>query len=377
MSAFSQGLRGHLRQLAGRRTSRLMLLLFLGAAVLSAATYRRGVLRELPVAVLDEDGTALSRAVVRAIDATPELQEVAPPATLADAEAALVRGDLCAVVLIPDGFTADLKRGRRAEVLVAADLSNILSGKTAQRAVAKVLATVAAGAQVSLVEKLGVPPARALARVMPIATTEALLDNPATSYALYAAPAFAFYFLHILTLFLAWTVLWPAAPARPLGETLGRFAAVLAVALALGLLTTYVVLAGVAGVAPTTPPHLVAAVLLAFLAADLLFAWGLCAAFRNGLLGFQLTVLLGMLSLMMSGLTWPWDAIPAPLRAVASAVPFIPFGRALRRILPGPAGLGDLAGPLGWLGAQAAVCVAVVAAAALLERLATPARRTE
>ena len=369
MTTFTHGFLGQLCALAGARRNRLMLLLFLAAAVLSAATYRRGVLRDLPVAVLDEDGTGLSRMLLRAIDATPELALAEPPATLEAAQTALIRGDLVAVVLIPDGFTAALKRGRRAEVLVAADLSNILSGKTAQRAVAKVLATAAAGAQVSLVEKLGTPPDRALAKVMPIAVTEALADNPGTSFAPYVAPGFAFFFLHVLTLFLAWSVLWPAAPGRPLADTLGRFAAMLAVALALGLVTTYAILGGLDGLWPATPAPFVAGVLLVFLAADLLFAWALCAIFRSGLLGFQATVLLGMLSLMISGLTWPWDAIPAPLRAVAVAVPFTPFARALRLFLPGPAGAADLLRPLAWLGLQCAAALGVIAAAAILEPL--------
>jgi ABC-2 type transport system permease protein len=379
MSAFASSLRrgflGQLRALARARRHRLMLLLFLASATLAAGTYRRGVLRDLPVAVLDADGTGLSRAVVRALDATPELALAEPPASLEAARAALVRGDLVAVVLIPDGFTAAVKRGRQAEVLVAADLSNILSGKTAQRAVAKVLATVGAGAEVSLVEKLGTPPDRALARVLPIAVTESLADNPATSFAPYVAPGFAFFFLHVFTLFLSWSVLWPAAPERPLAETLGRFGAVLAVALAMGLVTAYAILGGVDGLWPATPAPLVAGTLLAFLAADALFAWALCAVFRNGLLGFQATVLLAMLSLMFSGLTWPWDVIPAPLRAVACAVPFTPFARALRLFLPGPASAADLLGPLAWLGAQAAASAAVVVLAALLERLPAWAER--
>ncbi len=123
MSAFLHGLGAQLGLLAGRRRHRLMLLLFLGASALSAATYRQGAMRELPVAVYDADGTGLSRTVLRSLDATPELRVVTdPPPTLDGAERALVRGELCAVVLLPDGFTADVKRGRRAQVLVAADL---------------------------------------------------------------------------------------------------------------------------------------------------------------------------------------------------------------------------------------------------------------
>ncbi len=377
MSAFLQGFGDELRLLATRRRHQLMLLLFLGASALSVATYRQGAMRELPAAVYDGDGTALSRTVLRSIDATPELRVVTdPPATLDQARSALTRGELCAVVVVPDGFTAALKRGRRAEVLVAADLSNVLTGKTAQRAVARVLATVAAGAQVSVAERLGAPPSAALSRVMPISITEALPGNPGASYAPYAAPGFAFFFVHVLALFLAWSVLWPAAPGRPAAELLGRLGACLVAALAAGLVATYGILA-LDGLAPASAPPVVLAALLALLLADLLFAGALAALFRGGLLGFQATVLLGMLSLMLSGLTWPWDAIPRPLQVVAAAIPFTPFGRALRLFYPARVSLSDLAAPLAWLALQGAAFAAVVAATAAVGRLAAHARREE
>lgn len=351
-----------------------MLLLFVGASAISVATYRQGAMRELPVAVYDADGTSLSRTVLRAIDATPELRVVTdPPPTLDDARAALVRGRLVAAIVLPDGFTAALKRGRRAEVVVAADYSNILTGKTAQRTVARVLATVAAGAQVNLAEKLGAPPSAALARVMPLSVTEALPGNPGASYAPYSAPAFAFYFLQVLVLFLAWSVLWPPAPGRPPAETAGRLAACLVVGLAAALLVAYGILA-IDGLSPASSAPVVVVVLVALVAADVLFALAMWTLSRGGLVGFQATVLLGMLSLMLSGLTWPWDAIPAPLRAVAAAIPFTPFGRALRMFFALDVGLADMAAPLGWMGLQAAGYVAVIAAGAGLERLADARR---
>jgi ABC-2 type transport system permease protein len=375
MSAFLHGLGDQLRLLVRLRRHRLMLLLFLGASALSVATYRQGAMRELPAAVYDADGTALSRTVVRFIDATPELRVVTdPPPTLDQAEAALTRGELTAVVLVPDGFTAALKRGRRAEVLVAVDLSKVLTGKTAQRAVARVLATVAAGAEASLSEKLGTPASAALARVAPISITEAFAGNPGAAYAPYVAPAFACFFVHVLTLFLAWTVFWPDAPERPALELLGRLGACVAVALAAALVSVYGIVA-IDGLAPAASPPVVVLALLALVVGDVLFAAALRALFRGGLLGFQATVLLGMLSLMLSGLTWPWDAIPGPLRALALVIPFTPFCRILRPMFAGPVGLRDLASPLGAMALQAGLYLAVVAAMGLAERLVTAGGR--
>jgi ABC-2 type transport system permease protein len=364
-----------LRLLARGPRYAAMLALFLGATLLSLETYHQRTVRELPVAVLDLDGTRITRTLALALDATPELRvPTDPPATLEDARAAMVRGTLAGVVLVPDGFTADLKRGHRAEVVVAVDMSNVLVGKTAARAAQRVLATIAAGAQLTALEKLGTPPSAALARAVPITVRESLAENPGSSFAVYVGPPLAYFFLHLLTLFLAWSVLGRPERAPAPGETLGRFAAVLAIALGLGLVVTYGFFPREA-IVIASPFPVVALALAAFLATDLLFAAALAAVLRGGLFAFQATVLLGMLSIMLSGLTWPWDAIPSPLRAVALAIPFTAFGRAFRIFLHAPADLGDLARPLALLGAQSAAFLAAIAAARLAPRVAAALRR--
>lgn len=375
MSPFLSGLAAQGRRLAREPRLLAMLALFAGATWLSVETYAQRSVRELPVAVLDLDGTGLTRTVGRFLDATPELRVVeAPPAGHAGAERALVRGELAGVVILPDGFTAAVKRGRRAEALVAVDMSNVLVGRTAARAVQRVLATVAAGAQVSLLQKLGEPADRAPARALPILAQESLELNPGSSFAAYAAPGFAYFFLHVLALLLAFTALWPRVPGRPAAETAGRLAAVWLLTLALGIATTWLLLPGV-GIQPASAPYVVVAALALFLAADLLFAAALATIGRQGLFPLQVAVLLGMLSLMLSGMTWPWDAIPAPLRAVASAIPFTPFGTAARRLLLEPLALSDLARPFGWLALQVLCCAAVLAAGRLVRRIGPVLRR--
>jgi len=365
--------REQLRAFARGRTPRLVLALFLGVSLLTSAAFRGGALRELPVAVVDLDGTGVSRSVHRFLDATPELRVVEDgPASLEEARAALVRGDLAAVVVLPDGLSAALKRGRRAEIVLAVDMGNLLAGKAASKAVQRVVATAAAGAQVTLLEKLGVPPGQALGRALPVTVTESLSRNPGSSVAVYLAPPYAWFFLHVLVTLLAWATLWPARAATA-GERGGRLAAAWAVAFAAGLATAYAVLP-VAGITMPTSLPVLAVALGLFLLADVLLVRAASALSGSSLLGFQVTVLLAMLSLMLSGLTWPVDALPSPLRALAAAVPFTPFAAAMRGFQHEAASLADLARPLGALALQALAYAAVIAAAgaapALRARLA-------
>ncbi|HOU93445.1 MAG TPA: ABC transporter permease, partial [Polyangiaceae bacterium] len=131
-------LRGMSRQLRLLFTSRLglgLLGLLVLMSVLSGGIYQRLVLRELPVAVVDLDGSRLSRLVTTSLDATPELAlSSAAGASLDDVRGRLERGEISAWVLIPEGFSANLKRGQQTQLLLATDMSNILVGKTVRSA---------------------------------------------------------------------------------------------------------------------------------------------------------------------------------------------------------------------------------------------------
>ncbi len=62
----------------------------------------------------------------------------------------------------------------------------------------------------------------------------------------------------------------------------------------------------------------------------------------NPMLSMQATVIIGMLSLMFSGITWPMDMFPSPIRIAADLIPFTPFSSGLRISLHAPAGMGEL-----------------------------------
>ncbi|MFT3916352.1 MAG: ABC transporter permease [Anaeromyxobacteraceae bacterium] len=363
MTPLLAGLREQLVAFARGRTHRLVLALFVVFTLLTAGAFRAGALRDLPVAVVDLDGTGPSRTVARWLDATPDLRVVHDgPASLEEARAMLASGELTAVVVLPDGLSAALKRGRPAEVVVALDAGNLLTGKQAQKAVQRVLATAAAGAQLSLLEKLGTPASVAQGRALPITVTESLSRNPGSSFATYLGPVYAWFFVHLLLVLLGWATLWPARAASA-AERAGRLAAAGLVAVVGGLFTAYVALP-LGGLPMPTPLPVLLTALGALAVAELLFVRAVAAVTSGSLFGFQSTVLVAMLSLMVSGLTWPADASPAPLRTLAAALPFTPFAAAVRVFQHEAAGLADLARPLGALALQALAFAAVVAAAA-------------
>ena len=106
-------------------------------------------------------------------------------------------------------------------------------------------------------------------------------------------------------------------------------------------------------------------VLGAFLVVEALFAAALAKALPGPLFAFQVTVILTMLALMLSGITWPIDRFPEPLQQFSSFLPFTPFARALRIFAHEPVGLDQLRLPLRQLAQQAGVFAAITLVATL------------
>ena len=98
----------------GVLSDRGALLVLVGAVVLYAlfypVPYVPQVLREVPVAVVDHDATALSRRLVRTADAHALLRVAERPASLAEAQGLVLAGRVGGILVVPAGFERDVVR---------------------------------------------------------------------------------------------------------------------------------------------------------------------------------------------------------------------------------------------------------------------------
>jgi len=98
------------------------------------AAYRHQVASALPIAMVDADRSATSRALVRHVDALRAVQVVSQPADLAQARAQLEAGQVDGIVLIPARLERDILRGGSGELVLLGNgaylsrASAILSG---------------------------------------------------------------------------------------------------------------------------------------------------------------------------------------------------------------------------------------------------------
>lgn len=299
-----------------------LLLLFVGGVVYSffyPLPYSREQVQRVPVAVVDQDRSALSRQLVRYVQAHPALALRGVTPSLDQAQAQLWRGEVAGVLIVPAGLNAQLLSGRAAQVELAGNGAYLLLNKVALGALAEVVGTLSAGIELKRLGASTPLAAQAQAQRQPLTVEPVALFNVREGYGAYVVPGVAVLIVQ-QTLLMAVAMLmgtwrergrWPMAPDGPgyLGCWLA-FASVplLNMAYYFGFVYWW---QGYARVGPT----------LALAALALLFALALSALalligsqFRSRERSAQLLLATALPLLFLSGLSWPAEALPAALQ---------------------------------------------------------------
>src|SRR5690606_1790887 len=155
--------------------NRVLLVLFLGApimyGILVGSVYKKGNVTNLPVIVVDEDNTPLSRQL---IDMLNENEVIYVATVLPDhfnSQKEALRKESPVVVSIPKNFAANINYNRPTEVTLFVNTSNTLTSNYAMMAANVSVATLKAGIQIKGLEKKGVPSYLASQQYEPFKTT--------------------------------------------------------------------------------------------------------------------------------------------------------------------------------------------------------------
>nr|WP_250645416.1 ABC transporter permease [Rhizobium sp. ACO-34A] len=124
----------------------LPLLLMLVLSVIFSA----GLATRLPIAVLDLDGSDLSRSIVRTVDATPDTAVAGHVADLGEGRRLIVTGKVRGLLMLPENLERDVFAGRRPEVVFFYNTQTMTAGNLVLRGVNAALAAVEGGIRLSL-----------------------------------------------------------------------------------------------------------------------------------------------------------------------------------------------------------------------------------
>ena len=164
------------------------ILLPIAYPLLYALIYNPEVVTEVPVAVVDESATVLSREVVRNFDATPAAHVVAYCANMEEARLLMMQRRCYAILLLPDDMGRVLSQGTQATLVFYTDMSLLLNYKSLYMA----LNEVALDMDVMLRQQvlpMGVSNSIADIVQQPVPYASVVMYNPSSGIASFLIPA--------------------------------------------------------------------------------------------------------------------------------------------------------------------------------------------
>lgn len=296
-----------------------IMLLFVASVVYSLfypLPYRYEQVESVPVAVADLDRSASSRALMRLLEALPALDVERVGSDAAALRQALWRGDVMGVVVIPDGFHAELLAGRQAELLVGSHEGYLLAGSKVLAGVSQVAATLGAGVTRQRLMGQGASPWQAEAGHTPVRLEARALYNVDEGYGSYVVPGVMVLIIQQTLLMGITLIIGSRAEQGRLAQTPAGYAGMLGAFTTVGVINCLYYfevvtrMQGYPQVGTLWPTLLFSAVFSLCVAALALL---LASAFDTRERGLQLLLATSIPMLFLAGYSWPVEALPEPL----------------------------------------------------------------
>ncbi len=323
-----------------RMTLALMLAIPAMQLVLFGFAIRTEV-RDVPTVLLDEARSSESRALAAVLENTGNFRLVGSVEGRDALRAAIESGRAQAALVIPPGYTEDVKRGRTASAQVIVDAADPMSSAAAISGAA--LAAQARSAALS--GKRAAPPPPLEVRVRP-------WYNPALRSEVYIVPGLIGVLLS-LTMILITSLSITRERERgtleqlvvtPIGKTSMMLGKIIPFVLVGYVQMTVVLLLGrfLFGVPVRGSLLALYAVTFAFMMASLGLGLFVSTVARTQAQAMQLGFMLLLPNILLSGFMFPREAMPAPIRWASELLPLTHYLQVLRGVLLRDAALPSL-----------------------------------
>ena len=147
-----------------------------------------GALHKMPVALCDQDHSALSRQVARWIDATPSMRVTRVVTSPDEGEALLRSGKVYALILIPRDFERDVLRRRPVRPIAFLEGQHMVAAGVLSRDLTELGLSLWRELDTDLRERMGVPAASALRQASTVGLDLRPIANPGTNYRPFLLP---------------------------------------------------------------------------------------------------------------------------------------------------------------------------------------------
>ena len=285
--------------------------------------YLNQILRKIPIAVVDNDLSELSRRIVQTLDASGAVKVAIRADTLSEAHAALDRGEVFAVVGIPPETERDVLKGTTVHIPVYADATYLFIFRTLGNGIAVAINTLSSELAAGGARTDGSLVKATLASVSPVDILLQPIFNPVGGYGSYIVPA-AFVLILQQLLLVGASLLTVVALAQPAGgafaSVLGRGVAHLTIYLP-ALALYFIVLPRFYGFSMLGQPLQLFALASLFVLATSFMAQAAGAWFKHPETPTLIFLGISIPQLFLTGFSWPREAIPQSVQAVGYIFP--------------------------------------------------------
>ncbi|WP_340621760.1 ABC transporter permease [Xenorhabdus siamensis] len=308
--------------LLGMLEKPLWLMLIVSLCVMSLV-YIRPTLWDLPVAIIDQDNSHMSRALIRHIDATAKI-ETKSYASLANARNDILRRKIFAIIIVPPDFEKRLLSGKNVTVPVYGDATNRLANGQIQQDLALAYQQLLSEYNAQLLLKSGFSTEQVKVLLQPIKGETIGLFNPGISYAAIVFPGLLVMLLQhsflIACVRVSITIRSTPKGNPPLPVYLGALSALLPIWLFLSVIF-FVLWPWVLGYRQDAPIYQLLLITFPFLLAVLGLGKLVTECLRSVEMIYLTLAFITTPVFYISGTIWPVQAMPDWVRAISSALP--------------------------------------------------------
>ncbi|MDL2231132.1 ABC transporter permease [Porphyromonadaceae bacterium OttesenSCG-928-L07] len=298
------------------------ILLNIGYPIIYTYIYSNEVVREVPVAVVDNDYSSTSRDFIRKWDASPNVEVVAKCANMQDAQRLLYEKKIYGIMEIPEQFGHEIARNEQAHVSLFTDMGGLLNYKAILLSASDVSQLMGKEIQVYGLEYAS-PKEQELTST-PVRMEEVKIFNPQSGYASFIIPAILILVIQQSLLLGVGTLTGTARdrnkygrliPAdhfhkNPVHIVIGKALAYISI-YAFMLIWVYIVVPGIFNLTRIGPKLDLFLFLIPFLLSSVFMA--ICFSFfcKEREMPFIIFVFTSVPLMFLSGISWPIEAIPS------------------------------------------------------------------
>jgi ABC-2 type transport system permease protein len=162
--------------------------------------YQNEVIREIPVAIIDEDKSDLSRTIIQYIESSPSMKIVSYCNTQDEMKEEFLKGEIHGAFYFPAELSNKIKSGKQSNVVMFINASNLLISNSLLNDGTKILKTVNAGILLKKFKSNGMTEKQAMNLVNPIRVESNILYNSNYSYITYLIPGLTTFILMMIVM---------------------------------------------------------------------------------------------------------------------------------------------------------------------------------